>query len=524
QALEQAADADQRPSLRTLHPPDAKTGARERRRVRPDRVHVLVDAQLLLGFLLRGVAAREQTARSLVQRAHEPSSPRHPRQLAHQRTQFERVVQRRDAERQIEDLVGEREVFGVGLHARKLTVDRAATETDPRVRERVRAHVRAAARQQVWRSPALRGADLECAHPLLEVAVAEHRERVRVRAPELAGKRWIRPRQLAVDRIVRLVPAFALRLRDPAVHLALLRARAREVVMEEERDAALDGKGARAFDAREPRRVLADAAPADRATEDLQQRRVQAGAERYSAVRPALYGHTQPLNSPRLAFGLGGTGGSNALWEARVRFAVVAVGLPVTALTIWAVVRSPLGRRVVAAPRLDRWHTRATPLLGGVGIFAGFAAGLGACLAIGAAPASKELLGILAGAAILFVAGLADDVFSLGPVPKLAAQVLAACCVLVAGLSIQMIGNDVLADVIAVLWLVGMTNAFNLLDNMDGLAATLAAIAATFFAIDAVTTHPSHASLALALALALACIAFLPFNLRPRSAAVVFMG
>ena len=78
-----------------------------------------------------------------------------------------------------------------------------------------------------------------------------------------------------------------------------------------------------------------------------------------------------------------------------MRFAVVVVGLPVTALVIWAVVRSPLGRRVVAAPRLDRWHTRATPLLGGVGIYAGFAAGLGACLAVGAAPASKELLGKL---------------------------------------------------------------------------------------------------------------------------------
>src|SRR5439155_7256086 len=210
----------------------------------------------------------------------------------------------------------------------------------------------------------------------------------------------------------------------------------------------------------------------------------------------------QALNSPRLRFGLGGIGGSQALREAHVRFAVVAVGVPVTAFVIWTVVRSPLGRRVVAAPRLDRWHTRATPLLGGVGIFAGFAAGLGACLAIGAAPASKELLGIVGGCTILFLAGLADDVFSLGPIPKLVAQVLAACSVLAGGLSLQLVGNDVVADVIAVVWLVGMTNAFNLLDNMDGLAATLAAIPASFFAIDAVTSHPSHSPLAIALALA----------------------
>ena len=69
-----------------------------------------------------------------------------------------------------------------------------------------------------------------------------------------------------------------------------------------------------------------------------------------------------------------------------------------------------------------------------------------------------------------------------------------------------------------------MTNAFNLLDNMDGLAATLAGIAATFFAVDAVTVHKNHAVLALALALAFACAGFLPFNLRHGKSAAVFMG
>ena len=95
---------------------------------------------------------------------------------------------------------------------------------------------------------------------------------------------------------------------------------------------------------------------------------------------------------------------------------------------------------------------------------------------------------------------------------------------LIGGLSLQMIGNDVIADIVAVIWLVGMTNAFNLLDNMDGLAATLATIAAAFFAVDAVTQHPSHVVLVLALSLAVACLGFLPFNLRPRGNASVFMG
>jgi UDP-GlcNAc:undecaprenyl-phosphate/decaprenyl-phosphate GlcNAc-1-phosphate transferase len=207
-----------------------------------------------------------------------------------------------------------------------------------------------------------------------------------------------------------------------------------------------------------------------------------------------------------------------------MRFAIVAAGFPTTMLALWAVVRSPLGRRVVAAPRQDRWHTTATPLLGGIGIFLGFLVGVAGAVAVGAAPASGELLGIVGGAAILFTAGLADDVFSLGPVAKLGAQVLAAAAVLAGGTSIELVHNNVLAAAIAVLWLVGMTNAFNLLDNMDGLAATLAGIAAVFFAIDAVTVHPNHSVLALSLALGLACAGFLPFNLRPRRPAAVFMG
>jgi UDP-GlcNAc:undecaprenyl-phosphate/decaprenyl-phosphate GlcNAc-1-phosphate transferase len=207
-----------------------------------------------------------------------------------------------------------------------------------------------------------------------------------------------------------------------------------------------------------------------------------------------------------------------------MKFLAVVAALPVSALAISALLRSPAARRVVAAPRGDRWHHRATPLLGGIGIFAGLMAGVGAAVAAGAAPADRELAGILTGCAILFLAGLADDLFSLGPIVKLGAQGLAAAAVIASGLTVQLVHNDILAGAIAVLWLVGMANAFNLLDNMDGLAATLAGIAAVFFAIDAVTTHPNHAVLAIAVALALACAGFLPFNLRRGSSAAIFMG
>jgi len=208
-----------------------------------------------------------------------------------------------------------------------------------------------------------------------------------------------------------------------------------------------------------------------------------------------------------------------------VTVAVAALAaLPASFLTIRGLLRTPAARHVVAAPRQDRWHTRSTPLLGGSGIFAGLLVATALALATGVLPASRELGGILGGAAILFLAGLADDVFRLPPLAKIAAQLAAAVLVIAAGVRVQIVGNDVLAWTLGIVWLVGMTNAFNLLDNMDGLAASLAAIACAFFAVDAYTVDPSHLAALVSLALCLGCIGFLPYNLRLRGPAAVFMG
>jgi UDP-GlcNAc:undecaprenyl-phosphate GlcNAc-1-phosphate transferase len=203
---------------------------------------------------------------------------------------------------------------------------------------------------------------------------------------------------------------------------------------------------------------------------------------------------------------------------------VAIVALPVTAVAIWLLLRSPLARRLVAVPSGDRWHDAATPLVGGIGIFAGLSAGLWLAAAAGAFEPTRALVGIYAGCLLLFVAGLVDDLYSLSPFAKLGAQVAAAVLVLLTGTEVQLVGNEVLGAAIAIVWLVGMTNAFNLLDNMDGLAATLAGIAFGFFAIDAVTVHPNNLVLAFSVAGLLACAGFLPFNLRPRGRALVFMG
>ncbi len=208
-----------------------------------------------------------------------------------------------------------------------------------------------------------------------------------------------------------------------------------------------------------------------------------------------------------------------------VVIAIVSIAaISVCFAVLWLLLRSPVGARLVAVPSDERWHEQPTPTFGGVGIFAGFSAGILLALATGAVEWSGELGGILAGVTIVFVAGLVDDLRHLSPVAKLGAQILAAVVVLASGLNVEIVGNDILAWAIGLLWLVGITNAFNLLDNMDGLAATLAIVSCAYFAIDALTEHENDTVLALALALGLACAGFLPFNLRPRRGAAVFMG
>jgi UDP-GlcNAc:undecaprenyl-phosphate GlcNAc-1-phosphate transferase len=208
-----------------------------------------------------------------------------------------------------------------------------------------------------------------------------------------------------------------------------------------------------------------------------------------------------------------------------VTVAVAALAaLPASFLTIRGLLYSAAARRVVAAPQEDRWHTRSTPLLGGIGIMAGLLAAVGIALAAGVIHTSDRLGGILGGCAIVFLAGLLDDLFHLSPLAKLSAQGAAAALVLVSGVRVEIVSNNVLATIIGVVWLIGMTNAFNLLDNMDGLAATLATIACAFFAVDAFTAHPSHFIAVLSLGLGFACAGFLPYNLRLRGPAAVFMG
>ena len=201
------------------------------------------------------------------------------------------------------------------------------------------------------------------------------------------------------------------------------------------------------------------------------------------------------------------------------------LALPVAALVVWALLQSPrVSTLIQAAPSADRWHGSTTPTFGGIGIFAGFAAAVGAALVFGGIASTGEVAAILGGCTLLFAAGLYDDIRALNPLAKLAVQVLAAVLVLSSGISVEVVDNELLGWAIGLVWLVGMANAFNLLDNMDGLAGSLGLVASSFFAIAAATVNPNRDIFVVAAALALACAAFLPFNLRPRRPAAVFMG
>jgi UDP-GlcNAc:undecaprenyl-phosphate GlcNAc-1-phosphate transferase len=197
---------------------------------------------------------------------------------------------------------------------------------------------------------------------------------------------------------------------------------------------------------------------------------------------------------------------------------------PAAALALVLLLRSGVARRLRRTPEATRWQSSPTPLVGGIGIYVGFALGVWLAVAFGTLTASTQLIGISAGATLLFVAGLADDLWSITPLVKVVTQVGAAAIVLSTGTSVQIIHTPYVAIPLGVLWLVGMTNAFNLLDNMDGLAGSLAVISAAFFASAAALHHSSELVLCVSLALAFAVAAFLPFNLRPGRAAVAWMG
>jgi UDP-GlcNAc:undecaprenyl-phosphate/decaprenyl-phosphate GlcNAc-1-phosphate transferase len=186
------------------------------------------------------------------------------------------------------------------------------------------------------------------------------------------------------------------------------------------------------------------------------------------------------------------------------------------AVALTAVVRALARRRgFVARPKTDRWHKRPTAMMGGVAIWLAII-----ITYLGFVPHGAQEWVVVGAASFLFLVGLIDDVLHIKPYQKLIAQVMGAAMVVNYGLILPWTRSHAANIVVTIFWLVMITNAINLLDNMDGLATGIAAIAAGFLAFNFAAANQTLEATILATFTA-ALLGFLVYNSHPAS---IFMG
>jgi UDP-GlcNAc:undecaprenyl-phosphate GlcNAc-1-phosphate transferase len=193
------------------------------------------------------------------------------------------------------------------------------------------------------------------------------------------------------------------------------------------------------------------------------------------------------------------------------------------AALVVATLATPLVRRLALRwsfldlPEARKPHDRPIPLLGGLAIIAGVLAGM---VAYRERVELVQLGVILVGATWISLWGLWDDRSGLRVASKLVAQALAAAALVFAGVRVSLPLPEVADVILSFLWIVAVTNAFNLLDNMDGLSAGIGAVTAACFLLLAVL-NGQYLVGALAAATLGACLGFLVYNFNP---AQIFMG
>jgi UDP-GlcNAc:undecaprenyl-phosphate GlcNAc-1-phosphate transferase len=172
-------------------------------------------------------------------------------------------------------------------------------------------------------------------------------------------------------------------------------------------------------------------------------------------------------------------------------------------------------------------HKKPIPLLGGLAIYVSFVS----TLIFKSGELSSSETGIIIGATIIVIGGMLDDKYDIRPRYKLVFQILAALVLIKFGVQINLITNPVsnanqfinlgwLSIPITILWVTGITNALNLIDGLDGLAAGVALISSTTIFIIAILNHRMDAAILTAI-LSGAIFGFLPYNFNP---ATIFMG
>jgi UDP-GlcNAc:undecaprenyl-phosphate GlcNAc-1-phosphate transferase len=198
----------------------------------------------------------------------------------------------------------------------------------------------------------------------------------------------------------------------------------------------------------------------------------------------------------------------------------------------------------IVVPDDRRVHEKPTPTLGGTGMFVGLLAAMAVASQLsglrGVFRGDSEPLGLVVGAAVIFTIGTMDDLRDMSPPAKVAGQVLAGTVLYLAGLTmlffrVPLMGTTLvlspsIAPLLTVVWVVGMANAINLIDGLDGLAAGIVLIAASTFFVYAHelvangNVQGTNAPLGPLIAVVVAglCAGFLPHNF-PHQARI-FMG
>ncbi|MFH1241260.1 MAG: glycosyl transferase [Pseudomonadota bacterium] len=195
-------------------------------------------------------------------------------------------------------------------------------------------------------------------------------------------------------------------------------------------------------------------------------------------------------------------------------------------------VLTPLVRRIalttgqIAAPKQSRWHKNDTALLGGVSIFlAMITVWFLAAIYCGWSIYGSPYLPMMLCAVGVFALGLADDLRNIAPQHKLAGQIVITSIFMFFGFRLGWSNSETINLFLSILWIVGITNAFNLLDNMDGLSAGIAFIAGAFLFLFLYLNPEQGTSSAPVLLMNAAylgaILGFLIYNFNPAS---IFMG
>jgi UDP-GlcNAc:undecaprenyl-phosphate/decaprenyl-phosphate GlcNAc-1-phosphate transferase len=211
-------------------------------------------------------------------------------------------------------------------------------------------------------------------------------------------------------------------------------------------------------------------------------------------------------------------GGERGTVEMTNQTMLVVVSFLFAALA--AAVLTPVAARLasaiglVAPPRVDRWSARHTPMLGGLAIVLSVLA-----CSVALVPDAWPFLAVVAAALAAFALGLVDDARGLRPTSKLVGQLIIGAGLASAGVRVEIIPWPPIAFVATVIWVVLIMNAVNLMDNMDGLAAGIVAIAATVLVV--MTSNQAPWIAVVAAATAGSCLGFLLYNFAP---ARIYMG